>query len=83
MSEAHLDTAQFLRRFGETCTRVVLIGGMAAITMGIAYVTQDTDFCYDASPAKRVRLLEALAPLQPHLRVEGLSDADARALPCR
>ena len=83
MSDAHLDTAQFLRRFGETGTRVVLIGGMAAITLGVAYVTQDIDFCYDISPANRVRLLEALAPLQPRLRVGGLSDADARALPWR
>ena len=80
MSEPQLNTAAFLRRFRETETRVVLIGGMAAIAQGVPYVTQDIDFCYDNSPDNCSRLIEALASLQPRLRVEGMPDDLAREL---
>jgi hypothetical protein len=83
MNEPQLDTAAFLRRFSETGTRVVLIGGMAAVTLGVPYLTQDIDFCYDPAPENGARLVEALAPLHPRLRVEGLPDEDARLLPWR
>ncbi len=80
MNEPYLDTAGFLRRFSETDTRVVLIGGMAAIAQGVPYVTQDIDFCYDDSAENRARLIEALQSLQPRLRVEGMTDDLAREL---
>ncbi len=83
MNEPRLDTALFLRRFVETECRVVLIGGMAAVALGIPYLTQDIDFCFDTLPENLPRLIEALAPLQPRLRVEGLSDGIARTLPWR
>ncbi|HVA90311.1 MAG TPA: hypothetical protein VNL71_10770 [Chloroflexota bacterium] len=83
MSEPRLDTARILRQFIEGGVNLVLIGGMAAVAHGVPYVTQDVDFCYDTSPDNRARLVVALAPLQPRLRVEGLPDEAARALPWR
>jgi hypothetical protein len=83
MTDPQLDTAAFLRRFNETSTRVVLIGGMAAVTLGVPYLTQDVDFCYDPAPENRTRLVEALRPLQPRLRVEGMPDEASQLLPWR
>jgi len=81
MTQPALEAGRFLRRFQETGTRVVLIGGLAAVARGISYLTQDIDFCYDTDPENRVRLIAALAPLLPRLRVEELLDDVARALP--
>jgi len=83
MNEPRLDTTRLLRCFQETGARVVLIGGMAAVALGIPYMTQDIDVCYDSTPESQLRLIEALAPLHPRLRVAGLPDDDARALPWR
>lgn len=83
MNQPGLDTARFLRCFQDAGARVVLIGGMAAVALGVPYLTQDIDFCYDPDPENRPRLIVALAPLQPRLRVEGIPDGVARALPWR
>lgn len=83
MNDAELDVARFLRRFDGTGTRVVLIGGMAAVTLGVPYLTRDIDFCYDSALDNCTLLLEALAPLHPRLRVEGVPDEVARTLPWR
>ncbi len=83
MNTPKLDTFQFLRRFRETGARVVLIGGMAAVAMGVPFVTQDVDFCYDSDSENRARLVDALAPLAPRLRVEGMPDEVAHTLPWR
>ena len=83
MSEPQLDAASILRRFRERSVHVVLIGGMAAVALGVPYLTQDIDFCYDASTENCSRLVEALAPLHPRLRVEGVPDDVARKLPWR
>jgi hypothetical protein len=81
MNAPQLDTVRVLRGFGETGARVVLIGGMAAVTLGIPYLTQDIDFCYDTAPENHAKLIVALAPLLPRLRVEGLPDDIAGASP--
>jgi len=60
---------------------VVVIGGLAAVVQGVPYVTNDADLCYDASPDNRRRLVQALAPLHPCLRVGRLTSEEARALP--
>lgn len=44
-------------------------------------VTQDVDFCYNPDPANLTRLVAALAPLHPRLRVAGMTDEDTAALP--
>jgi hypothetical protein len=83
MNEPLPNTARFLSRFLQTGARVVLVGGVAAVALGVPYLTQDIDFCYDTNPDNRARLLEALAPLQPRLRVERMPDEAARLLQWR
>ncbi len=52
----------------EASVEYILIGGLAAIAHGSAYVTYDVDICYERSPANVERLCRALAPLRPTLR---------------
>src|SRR5579875_1168172 len=60
---------------------VVLIGGLAAVVQGALTTTNDIDLCYNTDSANLSRLVRALAPLHPRLRVANLTDAEARALP--
>lgn len=46
----------------------VLLGGLAMVAHGSAYVTRDVDLCYGRSPQNLMRLCRALAPLNPRLR---------------
>lgn len=62
---------------------IVIIGGFAAVALGVPYVTQDIDLCYNPDPANIVRLEHALAPFHPRLRVQGLTDEEASVLPFR
>ena len=59
---------------------VVLVEGFAAVSLGVPYITQDVDFCYNPTPANLTRLVKALAPLHPRLRVSGMTDEEAAAL---
>ena len=60
---------------------VVIIGGFAAVALGVPYVTQDIDLCYNPESANILRLERALAPFHPRLRVQGLTDEEASLLP--
>ena len=46
----------------------VVIGGMAAIVHGSAYLTKDLDICYSRKEANLASLVKALAPFNPQLR---------------
>jgi predicted nucleotidyltransferase len=46
----------------------VLIGGLAAIAHGSAYLTYDVDVCYQRTPENLRRLCDALEPVHPYLR---------------
>lgn len=46
----------------------VVIGGVAAILRGSAYLTLDLDICYNRTPENFKKLVDALRPLQPILR---------------
>lgn len=59
----------------------VLIGGMAAYLRGVPRTTNDIDFCYDPSPDNRRKLVQALRPYNPQLRVAGMADDEASTLP--
>ena len=74
--------------FAREEVEAVLIGGLAAVLLGVPIVTGDMDFCYDPAPPNLSRLVRALAPLHPWLRVARLADRvarladeEARALP--
>jgi len=60
---------------------VVVIGGWAAVVQGVPHVTNDIDLCYNATPDNRRKLVQAIAPLHPFLRVGRLTAEEARALP--
>jgi hypothetical protein len=62
---------------------VVIVGGFAAVALGVPCVTQDIDLCYDSNRENLARLTQALLPFHPRHRAEGLSDEQARALPFR
>ena len=67
--------------FAREEVEAVLIGGLAAVLLGVPIVTGDMDFCYDPAPPNLSRLVRALAPLHPWLRVARLTDEEARMLP--
>ncbi|HEY8691168.1 MAG TPA: hypothetical protein VIR57_00355 [Chloroflexota bacterium] len=60
---------------------MVVIGGVAAVALGVPYVTQDLDICYSPEPANVRRLIVALKAVGAHLRVARMGDHEARALP--
>jgi len=78
-----VDVGRLLGRFADERAEIVLVGGWAAIAHGVVHLTNDVDFCYAADPANLERVAQALAPLNPRLRVEGLTDEQASALPFR
>jgi hypothetical protein len=80
MTEA-MRPQQVFSLFAQNNADVVLIGGLAAVMLGVPVVTQYMDFCYNSDPANLTRLVRALAPLHPRLRAAGLTDEEARALP--
>lgn len=57
-----------IRLFGRHRVRYVLIGGLAAITHGAPFVTQDVDVCHARDPADLDRLAAALAEVHSELR---------------
>jgi hypothetical protein len=46
----------------------ILIGGLAAVAHGAAYITNDVDVLYRRTPENIARLAAALAPHEPYLR---------------
>jgi hypothetical protein len=61
----------------------LLIGGVAAIGYGAARPTEDTDCVVRRSRANLENLAAALTDLNARLRVAGMTDEDAKALPVR
>jgi hypothetical protein len=77
-----MDPERVVRLLGQEGVDAVLIGGLAAVAQGVSNViTNDMDFCYDPTPTNLSRLVRALAPLHPRLRVARLTDEEARMLP--
>ena len=63
-----LDARTLLIRLCEAEVAFVIVGGMAAVAQGSAYITVDLDICYQRTPANLQRLTDALAVLKPQLR---------------
>ena len=59
------DLLKELHRLG---VEFVIIGGMAAVAQGSAYLTLDLDLCYSRKKENLEKLAEALASYEPHLR---------------
>jgi hypothetical protein len=63
-----LDIPGLLRGLSDHQVEYVVIGGMAMIAHGSAYVTRDLDVCYSRTAANVAALTRAIAPLHPSLR---------------
>lgn len=63
-----LDIAAILRALSANKVEFVVIGGIAAVAHGSAYITQDLDISYARTGVNLARLARALAPLHPRLR---------------
>jgi hypothetical protein len=62
------DFAGLLRRLLGVDVEFILVGGVAGNVHGSARATFDIDIVYRRSPENLVRLVRALAPIQPYLR---------------
>jgi hypothetical protein len=65
---AAFDPEALLRRLTDNQVEFVLVGGLAMIAHGSAYVTSDLDVCYGRTAQNLTALAAALAPLHPRLR---------------
>jgi hypothetical protein len=62
------DAPAIVRRLTEQHVEFVVVGGLAMIARGSAYLTKDLDICYKRTPDNLAALVNALAPLHPYLR---------------
>jgi predicted nucleotidyltransferase len=65
---AMLEIEKVLRLLGTHRVETVVIGGLAMIAQGSAYLTEDMDFCYCRSPQNIATLADACASIHPYLR---------------
>lgn len=77
----NIDPSLLFQRLVDEKVEFVIIGGFAAVILGVPYVTQDIDLCYSPEATNITRLERALAPLHPRLRIHGMTDEEAFALP--
>jgi len=65
---ANLKVEDLLKEFHSLQVEFVIIGGMAAVAHGSAYLTLDLDLCYSRKTENLEKLARALAPFRPILR---------------
>ncbi len=62
------DAPAMVRQLADRQVQFVVIGGLAMIANGSAYVTKDLDVCYQRTPENIATVAAALAPIHPYLR---------------
>lgn len=65
---ANLKVDSLLKELYRLEVEFVIIGGMAAVAHGSAYLTVDLDLCYSRKKENLEKLAQALAPFHPSLR---------------
>jgi predicted nucleotidyltransferase len=65
---AVLKVEDLLKELHRLDVEFVIIGGMAAVAQGSAYLTLDLDLCYSRKKENLEKLAEALASFHPRLR---------------
>lgn len=80
-AESAVDVERLLETLNRHGVEFVVVGGFSAIAHGATRPTVDFDCLAERSPANLDRLAQALQELNARLRVEGLSDEEAQALP--
>ncbi len=68
MPETLPDFSPILAALKAGDVRYVLIGGLAMVALGSAYITKDIDVSYACDPENLQRVVDALAPHHPKLR---------------
>jgi hypothetical protein len=63
-----LDLPALIKQLTDHDVDFVLIGGLAMIAHGSAYITKDLDICYSRTPVSVAALVHALGTLHPRLR---------------
>jgi hypothetical protein len=63
-----LDIEGILRHLTNEHAEFVIIGGLAMIAHGSAYITKDVDLCYSRTSKNIALIAAALEPLHPYLR---------------
>lgn len=67
-SVAALKVEDLLKELTKFGVEFIIIGGMAAVAQGSAYLTMDLDLCYSRNKENIEKLANALASFQPSLR---------------
>ena len=62
------DFQTLLHRLTSEKVKFIVIGGMAMVSHGSAFITADLDICYERSETNVEALARALHPLRPYLR---------------
>jgi hypothetical protein len=62
------DFQTLLHRLTSEKVKFIVIGGMAMVSHGSAFITADLDICYERSDTNLEALARALRPLRPYLR---------------
>ena len=62
------DVERLLKALQREGVAFVIIGGVAAVLQGSAYVTADLDLCYSRKKENLEKLAKALGPFHPSLR---------------
>ena len=65
---ANLKVESLLKELHRLKVEFIIIGGMAAVAQGSAFITADLDLCYSRKKENLEKLAEALAPFHPLLR---------------
>lgn len=82
-SDAPLDRARILECLNQYDVEYLVVGGIGAQLLGATRPTGDFDSLPLTSRENLTRLAAAMKALNARLRVEGLSDDEARQLPVR
>ena len=59
---------EILNRLKFNNVKFIVVGGIAAIAQGSAYLTADVDICYAREKENLENLVKALTPFHPYLR---------------
>ena len=68
MPDTSLEFVNVLAALHSAGARYVLIGGLAMVSHGSAYITQDIDIFFARDQENREAVVRALSPYHPHLR---------------
>lgn len=62
------DFRTLLNRLSDENVKFIIVGGMAMVSHGSAFLTVDLDICYARAEENLEALVRALSPLRPYLR---------------